>query len=199
MTFQGDTILGKPKLALLEIYIAEKGLYCDPQECYDFWESKDWKTRKGIEIQSLEKAVDVYNAIAVQKDMKKNAKKLGYTKLKKNDKKRAKRQIRKSLLRGVKTIDDLIIKEQQEPIKPQKEKKFVPYSEQLTDKKWLAFRKFVFAVRGNKCEKCGRTKYLQVHHPKYKSGRKAWEYTCNEVVVLCKKCHEKVHNITTNK
>lgn len=36
MTFQGDTILGKPKLALLEIYIAEKGLYCDPQGCYDY-------------------------------------------------------------------------------------------------------------------------------------------------------------------
>ena len=33
MTFQGDKIFGKPKMALLETYIAEKGLYCDPQGC----------------------------------------------------------------------------------------------------------------------------------------------------------------------
>lgn len=194
MTFQGNKIFGKPKLALLETYIAEKGLYCDPQGCYDYWEEKSWLTRKGVEVQTLEKAVDVFNSIAVQKTMKKNAKKLGYTKLSKKDKKRAKRSIRKMLLEGTKTIDDLIIKEQQEP-KQKREKKFVPYSEQLNDKKWLAFRKFVLAVRGKQCEECGSTKFLQVHHPKYKSGRKAWEYTCNKVIVLCRECHQKVHNI----
>lgn len=194
MKFKNSTIANKPTFAMVEIYIAEKGLYCDPQECYDYWENKRWKTRKGAEVQTLENAVNVYNAIVVQRDMKKNAKKLGYTKLDKKDKKKAKRLIRKSLLQNGKTINDLIVKEKQET-NPQKKTKFTPYSEQLTDEKWLAFRKFVFVVRGKKCEQCGSTNFLQVHHPKYKSGRKAWEYTCNEVIVLCKCCHEKVHNI----
>ena len=69
------------------------------------------------------------------------------------------------------------------------------YNEQLKDPRWKAFRQFVFAVRGCKCEVCGYTKNLQVHHPKYIKGRAAWEYTCNEVVVLCDKCHKKVHGL----
>lgn len=69
------------------------------------------------------------------------------------------------------------------------------YKEQLEDVRWKAFRDFVFVVRGCKCEQCGATAKLQVHHPKYIRGRKAWEYTCNEVMVVCKDCHEKIHNI----
>lgn len=70
-----------------------------------------------------------------------------------------------------------------------------PYSEQLTDDRWSMFRDFVFKVRGNRCEMCGRKKTLQVHHLHYKKGAKAWEYDCNEVVVLCRECHRKVHGI----
>ena len=73
--------------------------------------------------------------------------------------------------------------------------KYLPYYEQLETKEWKDFRKLVFASRGKVCEMCGAKTNLQVHHPKYKFGHKAWEYTCNEVMVLCKKCHEKVHNI----
>lgn len=69
------------------------------------------------------------------------------------------------------------------------------YNEQLKDTRWKAFRQFVFAVRGCKCELCGYTENLQVHHPKYIKGRAAWEYTCNDVVVLCDKCHKKVHGL----
>ena len=69
------------------------------------------------------------------------------------------------------------------------------YNEQLKDPRWKAFRQFVFAVRGCKCEVCGYTENLQVHHPKYIKGRAAWEYTCNDVVVLCDKCHKKVHGL----
>lgn len=32
MTFKGDKIVGKPTLAMVEIYIAEKGLFCDAKE-----------------------------------------------------------------------------------------------------------------------------------------------------------------------
>ena len=69
------------------------------------------------------------------------------------------------------------------------------YSEQLEDIRWTMFRTFVFVVRGQKCEQCGSTHYLNLHHVKYIPGRKAWEYNCNEVQVLCRECHEKVHNI----
>ena len=69
------------------------------------------------------------------------------------------------------------------------------YNEQLKDPRWKAFRQFVFAVRGCKCEMCGYRENLQVHHPKYIKGRAAWEYTCNDVVVLCDKCHKKVHGL----
>lgn len=70
------------------------------------------------------------------------------------------------------------------------------YSEQLEDIRWTAFRTFVFVVKGQKCEQCGSTHYINLHHTKYIPGRSAWEYTCNEVQVLCRECHEKVHNIS---
>lgn len=69
------------------------------------------------------------------------------------------------------------------------------YNEQLQDKRWLAFRYFILAIRGCKCEECGSTNNLQIHHPIYKNGAMAWEYTCNDVVVLCEKCHKKAHGL----
>lgn len=196
MTFNGDTIIGKPTLAMVEIYIAEKGLFCEAQDCYDYWEAKNWLNQKGKEIKTLEQAINSYNEIVVFKTVKKNQKKLGITKLNRRDKQKAKRKARKELLAGNKGLENLIKLESFVVKKKAKEKEsYIPYDEQLKDKKWEAFRKFIFAVRGKKCEKCGSTKILQVHHPKYVYGRKAWEYTCNEVMVLCKECHEKVHNI----
>ena len=197
MTFKGETIVGKPTLAMVEIYIAEKGLFCDAKECFDYWENKQWLTHKGVEPKTLEAAIDSYNSIAVQKFVQRNQKLLGISKVKRKDKKKAKRKARKELLAGNKNLDNLIKLENfslKEP-KVKSDKDYIPYEEQLQDKRWEAFRKFVFAVRGKKCEICGGTHILQVHHPKYKGGRLAWEYTCNEVQVLCKECHEKIHNI----
>lgn len=76
-----------------------------------------------------------------------------------------------------------------------KSHKYIPYYEQLKTKEWKDFRKLVFASKGKVCEMCGAKTNLQVHHPKYVFGRKAWEYPISEVVVLCRNCHEKVHNI----
>lgn len=44
-----------------------------------------------------------------------------------------------------------------------------------------------------KCEVCGSTERLQVHHVGYKTGLLPWEYTCNDVKVLCRNCHARVH------
>lgn len=200
MTFKGDSVIGKPTLAMIEIYIAEKGLFCNAVDCYEYWESKKWLTRKNEEPKTLESAINVYNGIAVQKFVQRNQKLLGISNVNKKHKKAAKRKARKELLAGNKNLDNLIniekfgLKEHKE----KQDKSFMPYDKQLNDKRWDAFRKFVFAVRGKKCEMCGSTHILQIHHPKYKNGRLAWEYTCNEVVVLCKECHSKVHGINTN-
>lgn len=73
------------------------------------------------------------------------------------------------------------------------------YDEFLQDPRWKAFRQFVFSVRGRKCERCQSSGNLQVHHIKYKEGLLPWEYTCNDVMVLCRGCHEKIHGIAPNK
>lgn len=80
------------------------------------------------------------------------------------------------------------------------------YYKDLKDPRWKAFREFIFAVRGCRCEKCGsELEGLVIHHgtcekPVYhKYYSHPWEYTCNEVVVLCNECHQEVHNIHPKK
>lgn len=73
--------------------------------------------------------------------------------------------------------------------------KNTPYKEQLKTEQWDKFRKLVLSKRGKACELCGSTKRLQIHHQKYKYGHKAWEYSINDVIVVCKDCHERLHNI----
>lgn len=72
---------------------------------------------------------------------------------------------------------------------------YSPYKEQLNDIRWKFFRDFVFVVRGKKCEVCGSTKHLQIHHLHYNKNCFAWEYNVKEVIVLCDQCHRKVHNL----
>lgn len=75
-------------------------------------------------------------------------------------------------------------------------KYFDPYKEQLKSKEWIAFRKFIFAVRGTKCEICGcGGNNLQIHHKHYVNGKKAWEYTSDELMVVCPICHKTIHKI----
>lgn len=197
MTFKGDTIVGKPTFAMVEIYIAEKGLFCDAKECFDYWENKEWLTKKGVEPKTLEIAIDCYNSIAINRFAKRSAKSLGITKLRGKKKKSEMKILRRTIASGgLKGLENQIKIESFETKKKVVNKReYTPYEEQLQDKRWEAFRKFIFAVRGKKCEMCGGTHILQIHHPKYKGGRLAWEYTCNEVQVLCKECHKKIHNI----
>lgn len=181
MTFKGDKIVGKPTLAMIEIYIAEQGLFCEPQDVYYYWDKKDWLTKKGVEVKTLEVAIHVYNSIAVQREVRKQLKN---TKFKnKEEKLRREREIIKSL----QAVRKLKVAPHSNP--------YMPYKGQLSDERWKAFRTFILKVRGNKCETCGATKGLQVHHLQYRNNAMAWEYTCNEVMVLCRDCHKKIHNI----
>ena len=69
------------------------------------------------------------------------------------------------------------------------------YQDQLADSRWLQ-RKAEVLLRDNyTCQKCGAKSYLNVHHKNYQSGKLAWEYPSEELITLCKDCHEKEHNI----
>ena len=70
-----------------------------------------------------------------------------------------------------------------------------PYKEQLLDLRWRLFREFAIVARRGVCENCGSKKNLVIHHPQYKDGYNAWDYSVKDVVCLCNNCHKKIHNI----
>lgn len=69
----------------------------------------------------------------------------------------------------------------------------------LTSPKWKEKREEVFERYGKQCVECGSTKNIQVHHLIYRKGHHLWEYDVDELLPLCKKCHQKVHNDKTHK
>lgn len=58
---------------------------------------------------------------------------------------------------------------------------------------WLDYRAKVLKRRNFKCERCGATQNLHVHHPEYGNGRKPWEYHVDFCELLCRGCHAKEH------
>lgn len=74
---------------------------------------------------------------------------------------------------------------------------FIPYSEQLKMPQWKEYRDRVFRKRGYRCELCGSDKNINVHHTFYDPKCYAWDYDIRDVRVLCAKCHEKHHKISS--
>jgi len=65
----------------------------------------------------------------------------------------------------------------------------MPYEEYLQTARWKALAMRVKADRG-RCESCGSTRYLQVHHVTYERlGRERYE----DLQVLCRTCHHELH------
>lgn len=69
------------------------------------------------------------------------------------------------------------------------------YEEQLKDERWLKKRKEVLESKGYICADCGSRYDLQVHHLEYKHGKMAWDYPMSNFVVLCSRCHKKMHGL----
>lgn len=67
------------------------------------------------------------------------------------------------------------------------------YDKQLEDPRWHALREEAIKAAGGKCQDCHRTRNLQSHHRKYVHGRMAWEYSVDELKVLCRTCHHGYH------
>ena len=186
MKFQGQEI-GKPTVEQLVSYATQQGFQYNIQDAIDYWDKKGWDAR------SVEGALNIFNSeIALYiKRVNKALKKTRKPKLKKTPDviQRVGHEVAEYAgLKGKPLIQKI-------PKRPKSNSTPKDYNEQLTDERWYAFRRFIFAVRGYQCEQCGSKVNLQVHHPKYKPGRLAWEYTCNEVQVLCRECHKKEHHI----
>lgn len=167
----------KPSLDEFCDYIDKHGFDLDPFALYKEFDKKGWTNAKGEVTKSWTALVNARNSIICQKIQNDRLVLLGIPKKRKHEsKQKLQRRVAKAKTRIVK----------------------MHYDEFLQDSRWKAFRQFVFSVRGCKCERCESTKNLQVHHIKYKEGLLPWEYTCNDVMVLCRSCHEKIHGITTN-
>lgn len=148
-------------------YISKhKNLIVTTDEVLKFWRKRNWKTKSGGYVKTLEAAISSFNGVKLTAERRKAKKQ-----------KKVEKKTKKSQPKIIKT------------------KPFELYNEQLKRNEWKKFREFIFAVRGKKCEKCGASTNLQVHHLHYISGRLAWEYLPFDVMVLCGDCHKKIHGI----
>lgn len=178
MKFKGLEI-GIPTLLQVEIYIAEKGFYISAEEFYEKYSKRGWLTLKGEPIKSLEATIDSFNGSEMQKNSPKKLK----------EKKRKRKHIEKTQRIALEKIF-IENKKNHNTIH-----KYIPYEEQLRDKRWHIFRSAALEYYHRRCACCGSKENLQVHHIRYKKERYAWEYNFNDVVVLCKDCHKKEHEL----
>lgn len=65
------------------------------------------------------------------------------------------------------------------------------YENYIHSNAWRSRRKQALRIGHNRCDICGSTTSLQVHHLTYKHLGHELD---NELVVLCALCHRKVHN-----
>ena len=68
------------------------------------------------------------------------------------------------------------------------------YKEYLKSNNWKLKKAEVLKVKKNKCESCGSTKKLEVHHKTYKN---IFKESLSDLKLLCRNCHMKEHNIIT--
>jgi|SRR5580704_15102229 5-methylcytosine-specific restriction endonuclease McrA len=66
----------------------------------------------------------------------------------------------------------------------------VPYAKYLKSNWWKTKRKQVLKAVGRKCQRCGATRGLQVHHLHYNT---LWREKNTDLEVLCAACHRHEH------
>jgi 5-methylcytosine-specific restriction endonuclease McrA len=73
------------------------------------------------------------------------------------------------------------------------------YANMLERPEWLIRRYLIIQKDGKRCQNCGSTSNLQVHHRQYhrwiQSGsyKKPWEYKDKYLITLCFNCHQAGH------
>ena len=74
-----------------------------------------------------------------------------------------------------------------------KEKKSSAISSQYTNPNWQKKRLLIMERDDYTCKSCGDNKNtLNVHHLAYHKNSKIWEYENDELITLCKNCHEEI-------
>ena len=74
--------------------------------------------------------------------------------------------------------------------RPSSRERAVPYEEFLGSNEWRSIRKRVLERDGYRCQRCGATQELQVHHLTYeRRGREL----LSDLTVLCNRCHRFAH------
>jgi 5-methylcytosine-specific restriction endonuclease McrA len=69
-------------------------------------------------------------------------------------------------------------------------KRVVPYEKYLGSNEWSSIRRRVLARDSHRCQQCGATSVLQIHHLTYeRRGREL----LSELTVLCDNCHTRAH------
>jgi 5-methylcytosine-specific restriction endonuclease McrA len=64
------------------------------------------------------------------------------------------------------------------------------YQLYLKSPQWFLIRNWLFYFRGEKCQECGSTKDLQVHHLNYYH---IFNEMPDDLKIVCKQCHELIH------
>ena len=226
MKYKNVEIGDKPTKEQFQEYISRNGFNIDVDYWYNKYDARGWLTKKKTPIQSLETIINVINGIVIQRRKSNRdtntGKKIKQTLSPKKPANTKKEKInaadvvklsldeRKNLYYKIDSIPKKGRTKQQKLIRRLLRRSFTAqeikeierrkrkeyYNRLLEDKRWKEFRLKVMSERGNKCECCGGTDILQIHHTFYISGKMPWEYDIKDMRVLCKKCHQRIHNIT---
>lgn len=76
--------------------------------------------------------------------------------------------------------------------KPKSAQPYIPYNEYLQTEHWKTISK-EYKDKYGKCQLCGSTKGLNVHHNNYDC---LFHETDKDLIVLCSECHKKFHDIS---
>jgi len=66
------------------------------------------------------------------------------------------------------------------------------YRAYLQSKEWSQIKLDLYQLRGKKCERCGSTNNLQVHHKHY---RNIFKEEPDDLEILCNSCHRNEHGL----
>jgi hypothetical protein len=73
------------------------------------------------------------------------------------------------------------------------------FEEQYKHPKWLDLRDIILERDEYKCQICSNSEgELHVHHLMYPKNKFVWEIDQNFLIVVCKECHETIHNRQLN-
>lgn len=225
MKYKNVEIGDKPTKEQFQEYISRKGYNIDVDFWYDKYDAKGWQTKRKYPIKSLEAIINVINGIVIRRrnsnrdtntgkkikqalspKKSKNIKKekanaADVVKLSLDERKKLYEKIdsipKKERTKQQKLIRRLLRRsftaQEIKEIERRKRKEY--YNRLLEDKRWKEFRLKVLSERGNKCECCGGADVLQIHHTFYIRGKMPWEYDIKDMRVLCRTCHQRIHNI----